>query len=283
MATVKIDRDTVLEAQERDGALKRLVRECVVIGLAGVTDWEILTDALDLAGVPSYNEALTESTSNNAYDMRVVERNVSVLNNDKGTVKIVLVYESTFDREQDLNNPRGGIALAETRNAIQQKSTNFDGEGDQVSVQHQYPADDANHPGELITQGGEFQYFEAQTVMFLRGIKTTKQPWLITTSIIGRVNSVAFQGQDKRTWLCTSATYRPGWSGASSRLSVNNRWYMEFEWEFNPFTWDSDVVFTDDVTGKAPVDLIVDTGYKTVEKLNEGDFEDIIGVAILGG
>ena len=280
--TAKIDTLTILEAQERDGALKRLVREVIVIGLSSsITDWKILTEALDEAGVPACGSFLTESTSDNAYEMVLVERNPTML--DKGQCKIQLVYESTFDREQDLDDPRGGIVLGEVRCTIQQKSTNRDSEGEQVTVQHTYPADDPNHPGELIIQGGEFQYYEAQRSVFIRGIKITKQPWLIANSITGRVNSIVWSGADPRYWMCTACSWRPAWSGSSARLSNNNRYYMDFEFQYNEDTWDSPVVFTDDVTGKPPPDLIADVGYKTIEKLRDADFEDIIGAVLLGG
>lgn len=279
--TVKIDRIIMLEATERHGALKRLVRECWVDGLNSADDWEALTDALDVADVPSYGDHLTDSTGNNAYDMVLVERNPTIL--DKGQAKIELIYESTFDMEQDLNDPRGGLALSETRCSVQQKSSNKNSDGDQVTVEHTYPADDPNHPGEKIVQGGEFVYFEAQSSIFLRGIKKTKSPWLITSSIIGRLNSVPWSGGAERTWMCTACSFRAGWSGGTSRLSNDNRYFMNFEFQYDETTWDKEVVFTDDVTGKAPANLIEDVGYKTVEKLREGDFDEIIGVLILGG
>jgi len=277
-AVVTLDRISILETNERHGALKRMVREALVSGITGVTNWEILTTALANAGVPQYGDFLTETVANNAYQMRLIERNATVL--DSGKVKIELVYESTFDSEQFLDSPRGGLILGEVRCNIQQKTSNVDINGDQVTVSHTYPADDPDYPSKEKIQGGQFQYYEPQRSIIITGIKVTATPWLVANSIIGRVNSVIFTTEAVRTWLCTSCNWRPGWSGESHE---NNQYYMDFEYQFDPDTWDPTVVFQDDRTGQPPADLIANVGYKTVEKLPEADFEEIMGSLIQGG
>ena len=91
MATGSIDTLTVIEAQERHGALRRLVREAIVTGITA-TDWSALTQALTAAGIPEYGAELTGVASDNAYDLTLVERAPSLI--DESTYRVRLVYEN---------------------------------------------------------------------------------------------------------------------------------------------------------------------------------------------
>jgi len=278
--TVTIDHITTLETQERNGALRRMVREAQVSGITATT-WAALTEALDDENLPQYGDHLTEDISDNAYDLVLVERNATVI--DKTKVKIVLVYENFVDLEEDLTTPRGGYVTGEVRTNLSQKTSNLDINGNLVETQHTYPADDPDYPSETKVQGGEFQYYEPQRTIFIRGIKTTRTPWLIANKINGRVNSVPFSGELARTWLCTACTWSLSWAGRVSGGSRQNRYNMNFEFQFDPDTWDPTVTFIDDRTNKPPPDLVANVGYKNVTKMPEADFDALIGAPIQGG
>lgn len=269
-----IDRLSMLEATERHGSLRRLVRVAEVSGIE-TDDWDILTTALDDV-IPQYGDHLTSVVGSTAYGLLLVERNPTVIAKDR--VRVELVYESTTDTEQDLNDPYTGATLEEVRCNIGQKTSNLDIHGNQVTVSHEYPDDDPNHPGETLEQGGEFTYYEPQQTIYIRGIKRTRTPWLLANAIVGRVNEQAWSGEAARTWLCTACTWKPSGVGGGSR-----RYFMDFEFQYDRDTWDPTVVFIDDVTGKPPADLVEDVGYKTVIKMPKTDFDKLIGSHIQGG
>lgn len=274
MTRAIIDRLSVLEATERHGTLRRLVRVAEVSGIE-TNNWDVLIDALDDA-IPAYGSKLTTSVGSTGYGLILVERNPTVI--DKDRVKVELVYENCVDLEQDLNSPFTGATLGEVRCNISQKSSNLDINGDQVTVSHTYPEDDPNHPGETLEQGGEFTYYEAQQTVFIRGIKRTRTPWLLSNALVGRVNDQPWAGEAARTWLCVACSWKPAAVSGGTR-----RYFMDFEFQHNADTWDPDVIFIDDVTGKPPPDLVANVGYKTVTKMPTADFDELLGSPIQGG
>lgn len=278
MSIVHLDSLTTLEANERYGTLQRITRLAVVTGLVD-TDWESLKTALDAVGVPDYGDRLSTSSSNPGYELICVERSPRMV--DKGTCHVELLYENAFNIDQiedSIDTPYFGSLGGEVRCNVQQKTSNLDINGDQVTVTHTYPDDDPNHPGETLTQGGEFQYYDAQRSFRIHGIKVTNTPWLIANYIVGCVNSIEFSGETYRTWLCVACNWKPQGYHAG-----NQAYYMGFEFQFDADTWDPTVVFIDDVTGKPPADLVPDEGIVTVEKLPSCDFEQVIGTWIQGG
>ncbi len=276
MATLaKIDKITLLEAQERHGALQRLVRVAEVSGITA-TSWELLTEALDDAGVPVYGSVLTNDSSKNAYDLVLVERNPSII--DKGRVKVELVYENFSNIEQDLSNPRWGVVLGEVKSNISQKTSNVDIDGNLITVQHVYPADDPNHANETLTQGGEVSYYESQRSVVVRGLKTTRTPWIISDNIVGFVNEAGWSGGIARSWMCIACTWKLSWVSGG-----DHRYFMNFEFQHDPDTWDPTVTFIDDVTNKPPSGLVAGVGYKTIEKVAACDFDEVIGALLQGG
>jgi hypothetical protein len=282
--TVKLDKIDLLEANERHGALRRLVRKATLSGtdLTSETDWQALTTALDEdATLPQYNDHLTEDLTSNAYDLVLVERNIKMI--DRGYAEVELVYENWVDLPENLDTPRGGYVTGEVRCNIQQKTSNLDLNGNLVEVEHTYPADDPNHASETLVQGVEFQYYEPERTVNITGIKQTRTPWLIANAIIGRVNSGVFSGEAPRKWLCTGCTWKIAWAGRMGASARENRYYMTFEFQFNADTWDPTVVFIDDFTNKPPPDLVPNVGYKTVTKMPAVDYNSVLGVILQGG
>ena len=64
-----------------------------------------------------------------------------------------------------------------------------------------------------------------------------------------------------------------------------NRFFFEFEWQFNVDTWDAEVIFIDERTGKPPGDPVPTPGVgsKRIPWHNEVDFDEILGGWIMGG
>jgi len=280
MATVVTDTITTLEAVERHGALRRLVREYLVTGIT-CTNWDVLTEALDDAGVPAYGDELTSDTSSHGLGLVVVERNVTMVDTDKARVR--LVYEYFSDIEEFIDSPVVENIGGEVRCNLQQKETYVDVNGDPITVQHTFANDDANRPGETVTQGKKVTYLQPQKTIHIKGIKQTRAPWLIADNINGYVNNAAFSGGAARTWLCTGCVWKLAWLGRMGESSLENRYYMDFEFQYDADTWDPIAMFIDEATGEPPPDLIEGTGWKRVEVLPSCNFESVIGARLQGG
>lgn len=275
-AVAKIDKIETLETIERHGVLERVVRLAHISGLSGV-DWQVLREALAQEDIPQYGSRLVETGV--GAEMILADRHVKMTDVDKAEIE--LVYENGFrvdTMEDNIDDPFFGSLGGEVRCSVQQKRSNLDYDGNQVTVSHTYPETDVNFPGETIEQGGEFDFYDPQRSFAIHGIKQTNTPWLIANYIVGSVNSVEFSGEPPRYWLCVACNWKP--------LALNggyHRYMMRFEFQFDADTWDPTVTFTDGVTGKPPADLVPGTGYKVVEKLPGVDFEREIGAWIQGG
>lgn len=271
MPTIKYDVTTTLSTVERFGALQKLVKQMTVVDIDDASHNNLMT-ALDTAGVPKYGDRLAEYPET-GFELSLTERSAKAISHD--TVAVELIYENVLALEGipvDLDNPLFGVVSSQVTCSIQQKSSNLDSRGDQVVLEHTYADDDINFAGQTIKQGGEFQYFEAQRSFSINGIKTTEFPWLVANSIVGRVNYYSFNSEASRTWLCTACNWRP-----QGMLDGKLRYYFDFEFQFDPDTWDPTVVFIDSVTGKPPIDLENNKGIKTIQKLIGVNFEAIIG------
>ena len=271
------DTGKAIQIVEENGTLMQTVREFLVSVDAG-TGANAAADALDTPGVPQYGDRLDNRFLYPGYSLIVHRRSVEMV--DEGTAKVTITYENSFSvdaMEDQFDAPFMDSMAGEVRCSIQQKGSNLDGDGNQVTVSHTFPADDRNHPGETIVQGGEFTFYSAQRSFSIHGIKETNTPWNIANTIIGSVNIYPFSGEAARMWLCTAVNWKP-----ESNYGGVTRYFMRFEFEFNPDSWDPTVVFIDEATNKPPPDLVPGVGIVTVEKLPAVDFEYVIGTFIFG-
>lgn len=273
---VKIDRIDLLEAQERNGVTIRLVRRARVINLTN-TDHTVLFSALAEAGIPAAGSTLTGVGASN---LILTERNPRIV--DKTTVDVDLVYEKFDNEGQSFDTPPLGFFTANVRVSVQQVTTNKDIDGLAVSVEHTWPSvtppELQVHPaGELSVQGGEFQAFIPQRSFSVEGYKITNAPWVLANQMIGRLNNAPFSGQAIHEWMCVGAT----WRIADNDIAAN-RYFMSFEFQHNPDTWNPTVVFIDPETGKPPKDLVQGVGFKTIRRNPEINFETVLGTRIQG-
>jgi hypothetical protein len=268
MVDVKIDRVDFLEAVERHGAVIRLVRVARVVGLTD-TDYQTLQSALDEAGIPAAKAPLTGFP-----DLVLTERNPKLV--EKGVVDVTLVYERITDEGQDLTEPEAGFVSMEVNSYIQQVKTNLDEDGNTITVSHTYPNDDANFPGDTKTQAGEINYFAAHRTMTVTGLKTTSRPWVMAAKMVGAVNSGSWAGGAAHEWMCTGLRWTIHTIGPPVFYSIS------FEFQHNPDSWNPTVVFIDERTGKPPIGLVEDVGYKTIRKHREISFGSAMGVRLPG-
>jgi len=260
------DKIRVLEAVERHGVIQKLVRSVRVSGMDS-SDYTALTDALDTV-TDVHGDQLSETDN-----LVLTKRHVRAV--DKTLCDVILTYEHFVNEGQDLGSPVQGVLTGEMRANIQQRTTNLNADGNQITVSHTWPDTDDDWPGETVTQSGEISIYEAQKTFTIEGIKMTSRPVGIANRIVGKVNASWWANGAPRTWMCTACNWKP--------YDIDTaRCYMTFEFQHNVDSWDPDVYFIDSRTGNPPADLVEDVGYKKIEYHDSVSFDAIIGAYVRG-
>ncbi len=278
MTIAHIDRIDNLNCKERFGVISYLERLVHLSGIDSQVDFSILMEALNDAGVPAYGSTL-DNTNTGGESLVLTERQPVVIDKDKVDVK--LIYEHLLNEGQNMNVPPAGVLTGEVRANIQQITTNLDRTGNPVTVSHTFAVDDpdaGDYAGQTITQAGEFQVYVPQKTISLQGIKTTAYPWLIAEGLVGHINQYVWSRGAPHSWMCTAVC----WKLCDSRAGAN-RYFFTIEFQHNGDTWNPFVVFINPKTGKPPVGLVANVGYKYVRKLPETNFDYALGAWIQGG
>lgn len=278
MPTVKIDEITTLEMKEKWGVVTEVKRLAIVTGLSG-TSWATMYQALTAAGIPIRNSFLE-----GASHLHLVDRNVKMIDKDKAHVE--LVYGMYNDRGQLLewfgefgNGQWGQNAVAgKMAVSVEQKKTNLYREGgwgeeQLIYLEHTYESSDPDYGGQTKKQTGEIDVYLPQRNFTIEGAKYTGSPWRIANDLIGCVNQFFWMGQAPYTWMCTEVTWEHREQPA---------FFMTFNFQHNPDTWNPTAVFIDDRDNKPPRGLVPGVGYKYIRYHREVDFNAALGFAIIG-
>jgi hypothetical protein len=255
-----IDRVDNLEASERHGVYRRLVRRCRVVwgeGSIPPSNYDVLAAALEVCPGP------LDIPPEYLY-LALTERHAKVVENEPTVVDVDLVYEHVLDGpNQYLVSPTYGVLYGKGKCSVTEKTTNFYYPyGDtaqprtQIAVAHTYGPQDIGSiaqgfvPGlpRTIIQGGEIKIPYPQANFTLKGLLYTDNPWSIASLFINSVNGALWQNQVKYYWLCSTVSWEI--------LDVVNLLYdFEFEFQGNSDSWYPTVVFNDQRTGRPPHDV----------------------------
>ena len=286
MATAHVDRIDNLSLTHDKGIVTSLKRQVVVSGLA-TGSYKALFEALDACGIAIGDAAGTsgEYTSYNLDNVFCFRRQVRTMDSTKGIAVVDLEYAhwSTFKTDEflmggEVNNQT--ISWSGGTNVSQVNSV-FDYFGNTITVEHTYPADDPDYPSMTLTQGGQIQAYEPQTTLQAECLWRITFPDLnVSRRYVGAVNGTAWKGDAPYTWLCTGVDFsstniisgQSYFNGVAFPGAYGPEWKFIFMFQFNPDGWNPWVVFTDARTGKPPVDLIYDTGYRQVAWYAEMNF-----------
>jgi hypothetical protein len=265
---VHIDRAQDLETEELDGMIVRLVRSLRVTGLAS-TDYEAVFEALAEVGVPVFGVGAGTGAPN------LVLRKRSVKAVDENTVDVILEYEHALNEGQDFDGPFFGVTFGETEASLNQVTTNLDFNGDTFFVEHEYPLTDPDFPGETKEQGGEIDWLQPQMTLKFSGIRFTNSPGALARAMLGKTNDATWNGGDTGHWLCTACDFK-----LFDHASTPRRYTFRLTFQYNEDGWDPTVVFVDERTGKPPIDLVPDVGYKTIARYEQIDFDATFGAVL---
>lgn len=308
MAEVITDRVNFLSLEEMDGALQSLRREVLVTGLEDGSV-EALFSALDACG---FSKGSRYSSS--YPDLVLRGRAAAPLDDDPEKVSVELTYENGNNDAQSLAEPLSGFVIASASNSIQQITTNKYPDdysvaalrGKPIFVEHTYPdgtvsfkyIDDAGaeqtspadteYAGKNFKQTGEISVFEVQKTITIQGIFTLGEltgpdgygvtnPDDLVEQMLNHVNKTLFLAGQPREWLCTKADWVLHCIGSSSLETgfLNKAWKMVVEFQKKKGGWDETAVFVDERTGKPPLGILENYGYKTIPYIPEAEFNNV--------
>ena len=265
---VKIDRIITLEATERFGIIYRLVRQARVINLED-TDYSVLFSALEEAGIPIVGSGLDGEDN-----LILVERNPRLF--DESTVDVDLVYEHILNEGQDLDGGSAEEVLIESHSNVSQVSSYVDSVGAPITVEYTYPNDDPDYPGQTKVQGVNIQVYQAQETILIKGIKTTNDPRAYIQEFLGCINDLPWKDGIAHQWMCTGASYK------LHDIGPSKRYLFTFEFQFTSTSWNPEVTFIDERTGRPPEDLTTGVGYKYITYHKEVDFDALLDFTFEG-
>lgn len=290
-----IDHVDMLSCSEKGGVISSLTRLAMVTGLEeGDLDYQVLWKVLHQAGIPQVPSGLDGVGFEH---LVLVDRDAKILN-DRQSANVTLVY-ATLLNNQEITNPFGiddtgnntagnGILYGKMKCSIQQKPANFywDKTVDPPvkvvpTVSHRFPKTDGRYPGETVIQGGEFQAVQTAKNFQVEGYRNTPNPGRVAKSLIAKVNSLAWNDEQPREWLCAEvAYYIMGMGTKGSKRIPRYRFSMEFQ--HNPDTWDATLVFLDQRTGRPPPGLVDGVGIKSIPYLEGINFDLVLNASFEG-
>ena len=261
MPTAKIDIVQQLDAAEDRGAYVRMTRRCVVTGLTE-TDPQILSTALGVSGVP-----IVGSSPTGFANLVCVRREARLADNCKTVVWIDCHYVSQAEARI---NP-----IAEGGTSVLQIETQTDRNRRQITVEHEFPADDPDYGtasdwgGEPIVQGGSISVFTTRPALSFTFLMAHDNPVSLSQNWASRINWRTWYNGGPLFWMCTRAEYK---LHDASTDPYTYEWFFDFAYNNN--TWIPKVVFIDPRTGKPPDDL-TGAGYKSVDWYLTRDFNEL--------
>jgi len=251
MATVVLDTLTTLATEEERGALVSMTREALVHGLSN-TDFSMLTEALDAAGVPA------TGSSPSGEDNLVLQRRIAKML-DKDKCMVTLEYGKVGEGNRNF--------VFSVAASLSQITTENDRSGSAISLAHTFPADDPDFPGERLVQGATVSVLQPQATITAVGLKAVAYPLYEAGKYLHHINLGRWCQGRTGWWLCTDAQFR-----LHDGDTNPNTWEFTYTWQLNKLGWQPQVVFIDQRTGQPPDRIVRGIGSKTVNWYPYVDF-----------
>lgn len=231
----------------------RIVRSARIIGLVGPPESK-MPDALNAIGLPRYGDPHPSPLADGLPLSLMTAR---ILDNEPDKAVVTLTYE--------FPTATGGIILfenvpsettapqIEVTTTLNQLTTHYDGGGDEMFVQHQFPpGEDGVELPPTLQLGDASIMVPTTTVNYMR--REPRSPLAKARLYVGKTNSMPVFGDPARYWLCT------GLGGPSDDGGLSYNVTYSFQ-RGEPHAvagsellpgWDAVIVFIDPATGKPP-------------------------------
>lgn len=231
----------------------RIVRSATIIGLVGPAESK-LPDALNARGLPRYGDPHPSPLANglplSLMSARILDREA-----DKAIVTLTYEFPSVSGGIGFFENVPSETTLPqiEVVSSLNQLTTHFDGSGNEMFVQHQFPPGEDGVEVPPVLQLGEASIMvPATTVNYMR--REPRSPLAKAQLYVGKTNSTPVFGDPARYWLCV------GLGGPSDDGGLSYNVTYSFQ-RTEPHAvagqdllpgWDAVIVFIDPATGKPP-------------------------------
>uniref|UniRef100_A0A6M3K2Z9 Uncharacterized protein n=1 Tax=viral metagenome TaxID=1070528 RepID=A0A6M3K2Z9_9ZZZZ len=252
---VHIDRIQELSCEEVDGAIVSMVREVLVTGLTGSTDYQILNEALAVDDMPA-----SGSTPEGMPNLILVKRTPTLIPDDTGSVLVKLEYNQLGLSESNFTL-RFGAALTQSTTEVMN--------GQPITLQHTWPADDPDEERQNRTddQAGVMNVMDPTLEAIAVGLVEVDYPLAILHRWRGSLNSRSWMGGAAYHWQCTQAQAFP-YDYSTTPIT----WKFTFEFAYTPYGIQPRVSFVDDRTGKPAYGLVEGVGTKEIQYYPAIDF-----------
>lgn len=242
MATVCVDHmeSGGFRYVEQSGVAQSLERSFLVKGLDTGTDWQLAVAAINALQEAGFTYG---SAPEGEPGLALMAHEVESIDKMKTAVRGKLRYQA-IGQEDDFF--RFTVSAS-----VQQTQTQNDRWGFPLEVVHEYPIDDPDFAGEIISQICEASILEPQLRLSAVGILTRSIPLFESVRWIGTVNATAWAGGAPGTWMCLRADAAPVHLGI-----VDGKWRFHFEFLYKLSGWNPTVYFKDRRDGLPPVDLV---------------------------
>lgn len=281
-STAFIDHIDTLECDEAQGALVSLKQLVRVVNLVS-TDYSVLYDALESAGIPKPGTALDIGKGS---DLILARRPARIVDKDKGTVDVTLHWEHIHQgpnmdlQLRDFAKVKSSIVSIDTNHYT--SYTNFLGQPTAptqtlMTVAYTYPRNGPGgvFAGRTVVQTGKAKVFAPQSNYQFSGFLDVNQPAIVEGYMLKHLNSVVFRSRPPGTVICSEVQYHHH-AFTSLDRPTKKRFFFHFEFQYKDDGWDPTVTFIDEVTSKPPPDLIPGIGYRTFGYYPRTDFRQIL-------
>ena len=266
MATATLDRLAVgPQGRNEAGRNEEVTRVAHITGLTSTDAAGIVAEMLSATGLPASGSTITVGS-----DTLYLVQLIPVLTRDQQTSgEVRLVYRR---RELSSDAPGGTVPTLQGGAALKQVTTQLDANGDPITVEHTWPADDPDFPGETHVQGGEIQVDAAMSELVGTIVVQTASPGAIADSWVNYVNSNNWQNGEPRTWKCQRVPFT-----LLDDTTSPDTWELSFHFEKDRQTWDNDTtaIFIDPRTGRPPENLVENEGYKKIQYYPARNFGEL--------
>ncbi len=256
---------------ERTTSGLRLFTSAIVEDVRGGAD-NLLWNAMNAAGVPRFGEL------HRFLGLPVNRLDAQLLEDSSKNVLVNIEYgvdadvSDLFDQDPDDPDASPRLEVSSTMQAARTElELKPDGSRPPIVLTFTRPIPPTVPPGpttEVLTQTGSVEFQVPMSIVrFYR--RERAHPLSRSRGFIGHVNLTGVFGDPARWWLITRMDGVTVDRGAT--------WNVTYEFQQNRSTWDPDVVFIDDTTGRRHKDATVGNGgiRENVPVLPEVEFEEL--------
>lgn len=252
MATAQLDTLVDISFAKSKGFVTALKRSVQVTALTGSAANTIAEQILAATNMPVSGATITVGDD----ELYLEEISGKLRSGEQTIADVTLGY---VRNQLELSASGGTVPVFSGGTSLKQVQTPFDSRGNQITVEHTWPADDPDWPNRTDSQSGVISVSVPMTAISSDVVITTTDAIAISQSWEGYVNSNTWKNGAARTWMCTQCDF--------ILIQSPSKFNFSFTFEYDKETWDNDTtaIFIDPRTSKPPENLVKGVGIKPID------------------